>query len=64
MGGYSEPVDPAIRNKVMELLQSGVRNRRELDACVKHFVTDTLFADKDPPASNRRRCVKMIKQDT
>ncbi|XP_013393642.1 uncharacterized protein LOC106161284 isoform X1 [Lingula anatina] len=55
MGGYSEPVDPMVRSKVLELLENGLRSRRELEACVREYVVNQMFQGKEPPPKSRRR---------
>lgn len=49
-----EPVDPLVNEKVMELLASGLRNRKELEARLKKYVINTIFHGQEPPIKSRR----------
>lgn len=42
MGGLGEPVGEKVKNKIMNLLNSGVRNRRDRESCVDEFVRNTV----------------------
>lgn len=52
--GDSDSLDPLVNEKVLELLASGIRNKKDLAASLKEYVVSTIFHGQEPPIKDRR----------
>ncbi|XP_077546529.1 uncharacterized protein LOC144159089 [Haemaphysalis longicornis] len=52
--GYAQPVNPDVAKKIVQLVQEGVTSVRTVESCLKFYVQDVLFANRQCPSSERR----------
>ncbi|KAG0430966.1 hypothetical protein HPB47_022216 [Ixodes persulcatus] len=47
--GYAQPVNQEVSHKICELVQQGVTSVKTMESCLKFYVEDVLFGNKQSP---------------
>ncbi|CAN8024318.1 unnamed protein product, partial [Ixodes persulcatus] len=47
--GYAQPVNQEVSHKICELVQQGVTSVKTMESCLKFYVEDILFGNKQSP---------------
>ena len=51
MAGFTEPIDPKIREQVTDLVEKGITQLSVIKKCLKEYIQNDLFHDDCQPES-------------